>query len=171
MSSILDEPKNKNFLSPLGFTFNLKKTPATNFFLTRVALPGVNLALSEVDTPFVKMPLPGTKIQFNDLSVTFKVDEDMANWREIFEWMSALGFPQTFEQYREIKQKQLGEGVYSDATLTVLNSNMNPNLEFTFVNLFPYMLSDLDFSTQGADVEYIEATVQFRYEYFTAKKL
>jgi hypothetical protein len=169
--SLLNEPTNKNFLSPLGFVFNLKKTPSTNFFVTRASLPGLNLGIVEVPTPFVKMPVPGEKIQFNDLSITFKVDEDMKNWNEIFEWMVALGFPQSFEQYKEIREKQLGEGVYSDATLMVLNSNMNPNLEFQFVNLFPYMLSDLDFSTQGADVEYIEATVQFRYEYFTAKKL
>jgi hypothetical protein len=169
--SLLNEPTNKNFLSPLGFVFNLKKTPATNFFVTRASLPGLNLGIAEVPTPFVKMPVPGEKIQFNDLSITFKVDEDMRNWNEIFEWMVALGFPKSFEQYKEIRQKQLGEGIYSDATLLILNSSMNPNMEFQFVNLFPYMLSDLDFSTQGADVEYIEATVQFRYEYFTARKL
>jgi hypothetical protein len=169
--SLLNEPTNKNFLSPLGFVFNLKKTPATNFFVTRASLPGLNLAFAEIPTPFVKMPVPGEKIQFNDLSITFKVDEDMRNWNEIFEWMVALGFPKSFDQYKEIRQKQLGEGIYSDATLLILNSSMNPNMEFQFVNLFPYMLSDLDFSTQGADVEYIEATVQFRYEYFTARKL
>lgn len=169
--SLLNEPTNKNFLSPLGFVFNLKKTPATNFFVTRASLPGLNLAFAEVATPFVKMPVPGEKIQFNDLSITFKVDEDMRNWNEIYEWIIAMGFPQSFEQYKAIKQKQLGEGVYSDATLNVLTSSMNPNLEFQFVNMFPYMLSDLDFSTQGADVEYIEATVQFRFEYFTVKRL
>ena len=110
--SVINEPINKNFLSPLGFVFNLKKTPATNFFVTRASLPGLNLAFAEVPTPFVKMPVPGEKIQFNDLSVTFKVDEDMRNWNEIFDWMVALGFPKSFDQYREIRQKLLEQGLF-----------------------------------------------------------
>ena len=76
----MTEPTNKNFLSPLGFDFRVKKLPTTNFFVTRVAVPGFSLGVVESPTPFVRMPVPGDKIQFNDLQVTFKIDEDMKNY-------------------------------------------------------------------------------------------
>ena len=167
--SVTNEPTNKNFLSPLGFDFSIKKLPTTKFFVTRTTIPGFSLGVVEAPTPFVRLPLPGDKIQFNDLQVTFKIDEDMKNYLEIFNWIMGLGFPDNYGQYASLKSKgkTTGEGIYSDATVTVLTSAMNPNIEFAFRNVFPYSLTDLDFSTSSADVEYLEATVGFRYELFT----
>jgi len=163
--SVINEPTNKNFLSPLGFDFKIKKLPVTNFFVT------LSIGVVETPNPFVKLPLPGDKIQFGDLQVTFKIDEDMKNYKEIFDWIIGLGFPENYDQYANIKRKPAGEGVYSDATLTVLTSAMNPNVEFGFRNVFPYNISSLDFTTQSADVEYLEATVGFRYEMMTMNRL
>ena len=166
-------PTNKSFLSPLGFDFAIKKLPTTNFFVTRANIPGFSLGVVETPNPFVKIPIPGDKIQFSDLQVTFKIDEDMKNYLEIFNWIMGLGFPDNYGQYADIKSKgkTTGEGIYSDASLTVLTSAMNPNMEFTFRNAFPYSLTDVDFNTSSADVEYLEATVGFRYELFTIKSL
>jgi hypothetical protein len=162
-------PTNKSFLSPLGFNFAIKKLPTTNFFLTRANIPGFSVGVVEAPNPFVKLPIPGDKVQFNELQVTFKVDEDMKNYLEIFNWIMGLGFPDNYGQYANIKgkEKTSGEGIYSDATLTILTSAMNPNMEFTFRNAFPFSLTDLDFNTTSTDVEYLEATVSFRYELFT----
>lgn len=169
----MTSPTNKSFLSPLGFDFSIKKLPTTNFFVTRVTIPGFTLGVVESPTPFNKLPIPGDKIQFNDLQVTFKIDEDMKNYLEIFNWIMGLGFPDRYEQYADIKSKgkTTGEGIYSDASLTVLTSAMNPNIEFTFRNAFPYSLTDLDFNTSSADVEYLEGIVGFRFELFTIKSL
>lgn len=165
----MNTPVNKNFLSPLGFSFSIKKLPTTNFFVTRATLPGFNLGIATVPNPFVRIPLPGDKIDFSDLQVTFKIDEDMKNYIEIYNWVMGLGFPDNYGQYDALKKQQRGsgEGVYSDASLTVLTSAMNPNIEYTFRNAFPYSISDVDFNTSSADVEYIEATVSFKFELFT----
>jgi hypothetical protein len=162
------EPTNKNFLSPLGFTFGVKKLPHVNFFVTRTSIPGFSLGVAEYPNPFVVLPIPGDKIDFGELQVTFKVDEDMKNYLEIFNWIMGMGFPDRYEQYASIKRmgKGSGLGIYSDATLTVLTSAMNPNIEFSFRNVFPFSLTEIDFSTQSADVEYVEATASFRYELF-----
>ena len=167
--SVINEPTNKNFLSPLGFGFSIKKLPTTNFFVTRAVIPGFSIGVVETTNPFVKIPIPGDKIQFGDLQVTFKIDEDMKNYIEIFNWIIALGFPENYGQYSNIKRKgkTTGEGIYSDASLTVLTSAMNPNIEFAFRNAFPYSITDVEFNTSSADVEYLEATVGFRYELFT----
>jgi hypothetical protein len=171
--SVVNEPTNKNFLSPLGFDFRIKKLPTTNFFVTRTTIPGISLGVVESPTPFVKLPIPGDKIVFNDLQVTFKIDEDMKNYLEIFNWMMGLGFPEKFDQYAVLKNKARGsgDGIYSDGILTILTSAMNPNIEFSFRNVFPYSLTDVDFNTSSADVEYLEATVGFRYELFTINSL
>jgi hypothetical protein len=166
-------PTNKSFLSPLGFDFSIKKLPTTNFFVTRATIPGFTLGVAEAPTPFVRLPIPGDKIQFNDLQVTFKIDEDMKNYLEVFNWIMGLGFPDRYEQYAALKRKgkTTGDGIYSDASLTILTSAMNPNMEFTFRNVFPYSLTDVDFNTSLTDVEYLEATVGFRYELFTVATL
>ena len=166
-------PTNKSFLSPLGFDFSIKKLPTTNFFVTRATIPGITLGIAAAPTPFVRLPIPGDKIEFNDLQVTFKIDEDMKNYLEVFNWIMGLGFPDRYEQYAALKRKGkgTGDGIYSDASLTILTSAMNPNMEFTFRNVFPYSLTDVDFTTSIADVEYLEATVGFRYELFTVSTL
>jgi hypothetical protein len=56
--------------------------------------------------------------------------------------------------------------VFSDATLTILNSAMNPNQEISFKDVYCSSLSDLPFTTQAADVDYIECTATFKYRSF-----
>jgi hypothetical protein len=171
--SVLNEPTNKNFLSPLGFAFAIKRLPTVNFFVTRVNMPGVSLGVAETPTPFITIPRPG-RLQFSEMSVTFKVDEDMKNYKEIYGWMTALGRVDGFESYSSIaagEKSVSGEGIYSDGALSILTSAMNPNMLVTFSNMFPVSISDLDFTTQSADVEYLETTVSFRFQSFKIDEL
>lgn len=165
----MTEPVNKNFLSPLGYSFIVKKLPHVNFFTTRVNVPGVSMASVDVPTPFNRMPISGDKVSFDELTVTFKVDEDMENYIEVFNWIMGLGFPAKFDQYKSLasKGKFTGEGLYSDATVTIMTSAMNPNIEVTYKDLFPISLSEIEFSSTDADVEYLTATVTFRYREYT----
>lgn len=164
-------PTNKNQLSQLGFQFRVKKLPTTNFFVTRTNLPGLAGNPPGVATPFKIMPMAYDKLEYNDLSVTFKVDEDMKNWMEIFDWMVGIGFPTKFDERRLLEaQIGQGEGKFSDGALTVMTSAKNPNVQFMFKNLIPYSLSDLEFTTQDMDVNYLEATVNFRYLYYTIER-
>jgi hypothetical protein len=164
MSYITDEPSNKNFLSPLGFKFSIKKTPHVNYFVQNVNLPGVSLGSASIPTPFVKVPLAGDHIGYGDLQITFKVDEDMANYLEIFNWIKTIGFPDSYSQYNPAE-------VYSDATLTVLSSAMNPKFDITFVDLYPMDLGGFMFNSTAADVDYIETVATFRFRTFNITPL
>jgi hypothetical protein len=170
MSAITEIPNNRNFLSPIGFRFAIKKTPNVNYFVQAASVPSLTLGVANVPTPFVKLPLPGDHLQFGTFSITFRVDEEMRNYMELFNWMTALGKPQSFDQYRTLANQAVpgtGEGIYSDAILTVLSSAKNPQIVVNYRNIFPTDLSQLTFSATEDSINYVECTATFAYEMFT----
>lgn len=173
MSALTTQVTDPSFLSPFGFKLQIKKTPGLNYFVQKVSVPSVSLGSVDVDTPFTKIPFPGTRITFGNLQVTFKVDENLQNYLEIFRWLEGIGFPDNFSQYAGIANQgaSSGEGIFSDVTLLVLSSAMNPTHEITFVDCFPVDLSDLAFDSTAVDVEYLTATVTFANRRFYVKQL
>lgn len=170
------EPNNQNYLSPLGFRFQLSRTPKTNYFVQSVTLPSVSLGQFDLDDPFVKLPLPGTKLTYDTLNISFIVNEDMENYLEIYNWLKGLGFPESYSQYSALSSQApdlapKATDVYSDASLMVMSSNHNPNIKINFQEMFPISLSDLTFDSTLSDVEYLKATVTFRYRLYTIEKL
>lgn len=164
---------NKNMLSPLGFQLNIQRLPTLNFFVQSVTLPGITAATLDQITPLRAIPTPGDKIDYTELEVVFKVDEDMKNYIEVFEWIRALGFPDESEQYQALENQASGSGagIYSDATLIVLTSAMNPNIRIQIRDMFPTSLTPIEMSAVSADVEYIEATATFRFLGYSFVKL
>ena len=103
----------------------------------------------------------------------FKIDEDFVNYFEIYNWLVKLGFPNNFNQYAAIAASPpgSGQGTVSDATLTILNSSMRPNLEVILHDLFPVSISDANFTTTDTTVDYVTATVEFKFTYLSFNKL
>jgi hypothetical protein len=169
MSAIDNTPSNRNFLSPLNFKFTLKRAPHINFFLQKVNLPQVTINRTpEYATPLINIPLPGEFITFSPLNISFKVDEDLKNYLEIFNWIKALGDYGRDGDYRKLQDAQPGSdsGLVSDLSLMVLSSTKMPNYEIVFTDAFPTTLTALTFNTTDPDVSYIEAQVEFRYTIF-----
>ena len=167
------QPQNNNFLSPLGFRFTLKRSPNVTFFCTDANIPSFDLGWATQYTPFVDVHRPGDKPVYGSFRLTFKVDEDMVNYLEVYNWMVALGFPENFAQYQPLAAAppSSGKGVVSDGTLTILNSAQNPNIEVIFHDLFPVNISDVNFTTADTTVNYVTATVEFKYTLFNINKL
>ena len=94
------------------------------------------------------------------------------NWKEIYDWLIGLGFPEDFSQsiHRNIQnptlQTEVDANVYSDGTLTVLTSNKRPNIKINFKDMYPISLSPLPFDTTQTDIQYLEAEVEFAYRNF-----
>jgi hypothetical protein len=176
MAAIENQPKNTNYLSPLGFRFVLNRTPNTTYFAQNVRLPNLSLGQFDLEDPFVKLPTPGTKLSFEPLDITFMVDEDMQNYLEIHNWLRGLGFPESFDQYGNLVRQNVGGrtdplAVFSDASLVILSSHQNANIRVNFEDMFPISLSDLSFDSTLTDVEYLKATVTFRYKLYTIEKI
>lgn len=170
MAALDTTPNNQNFLSPLGFKFLIKKTPNTNYFVQNANIPAVATGDLLEPTPFIAVPVPGDHLTYGSLSLSFRVDEDMQNYRELYSWITGIGFPESYEQYRaELEENadiRIPTSMYSDATLIVLNSNMNPNIEITFKDLYPVNLGDVQFDTTQTDIEYVLCTCDFRFRSF-----
>lgn len=135
------------------------------------SLPSVSLGEANVPTPFIRQPFAGDHIDYGTLSITFKIDESMESYMEIYNWMIGIGKPENYDQYKAIDSRPTGEGVYSDVTLTVLSSAMRPLHEIIYQNAFPIQLTDVTFDTRANDVDYVEATATFRFSNITYNRL
>jgi hypothetical protein len=164
MSAIDNTPTNKNFLSPLNFKFIMKRAPHVNFFVQKVNIPAISLAEVNTPNPLLRIPEPGDHLDFDELRVSFRVDEDLQNYLEIQNWLRSIG-KQSFQQYGAIASKKIysGESIKSEISLTVLSSAKRPNYEIVFQDAFPTGLSSIEFDTSLEDVLYLEADASFRY--------
>ena len=171
--TVINTPTNKNFLSPLNFKFNIVRSPNLSFSVQQAVLPGINLAVIEQSTPFVNIPLASTRITYGEFTLTFKVDEDMENYREMYEWMNNIGLTKSFTDYAALQQGRKGSAnlIVSDLNLFILTSNLRPNISINFFDAFPVSLSDITLNTTDADVNYVDATVGFRYLRYEITKL
>ena len=165
-------PANINPLSPNGFMFTIQKLPSITFFCQEANLPGITLGAPEFANPFNMQPIPGETLTYDTLNVKFLVDEAMENYQSIYNWIVALGFPQSYEQYITfVNQDQRGAlselaRNYSDATLQILSGTNVPTQIVQFVDLFPVSIDSIAFESTNQDVQYIVGNATFRYGYY-----
>ena len=172
MTAIDRTPQNRDFLSPLNFKLLIKKCPGVEFFSQKLKVPSITLGVADYPNPFVNIPLPGDHLIFTPFEIEFKVDEDLKNYLEIWNWMIGLGFPHDFGQYKALADKPIisGEGIYSDLSVISLEGAHNPNIEAVFIDAYPVFLSEVEYLSTG-DVMYVTAQATFRYTLFTLGKM
>jgi len=185
-NSFARQPTSLDYASPTQFKFQISKLPKVEYFCTAVNLPSLTISETTQPTPFVDLPLPGTKLTYGTLSMTFLVDENLENFQEIHGWLRGLGFPEDYLEYGnlakagedrfpggsnavstepgKVKYGQTRQGaVFSDATLIVLTSKNNPIVECRFRDLYPTSIGELQYDQQATDVQYLTTTVSFNY--------
>ena len=167
-----NQVKNKNFLNPTGFKFILNRAPKVVFFSNQANIPGLNLGTADQTTYLTDIPVPGDKVQFQDLNLRFLVDEDLKNYMEIQNWIRGLGFPEENQEFRDLdaggltpKQNygQKMQDIYSDGTLQIQSSNYIAKFNVNFKDLFPVTLTTLSFDATDTDIDYFTADVSFKY--------
>ena len=63
------------------------------------------------------------------------------------------------------------ENIFSDGTMSILNSSLVSNFLIKFQGLFPYSLTTLSFDATDTDIEYFTAEVSFKYTYYEITNL
>ena len=165
-------PLNTSPLSPNGYMFTIARLPSLSYFCQEVSLPEITLPEALQLSPYVSIPIAGDQIQFGKLRVQFLVDEKMANYKAIYDWIVGLGFPETNAQYtKEInsnKTSSLSEVAKStsDASLVILGNKNTPIQEIQFVDCIPESLSSITFTSTSQDVQYLIGNCTFSYSHY-----
>ena len=165
---------NRNFLSPTGFKFGLKRSPGVAFFCNQANIPSLDLGIAVQPSYLKDIDRPGDKITFGDLNLRFLVDEDLVNYMEIQNWIRGLGFPESLDQSQELKDENIlgpmgkaNDDIYSDGTLQILSSNLIPKFQVIFRDLFTSNLSTVTFDATDTDIDYFTADLSFKYTLYT----
>ena len=185
------QPEELDFLRPNSFRFLIQSLPKVTYFCQAASLPSISLGYVLQSTPLVDIPRPGEKIDFGEFNIKFMIQEDMANYIELYNWIIALGFPESHNQSQSrfggastispegnvsatgsrpgLRSTDAAE--YSDATLLALDSDYQPVVEFTFKDCFPVGLTGIEFDVSTGDTQYFAAQAVFRYRMFTVTSL
>ena len=118
-------------------------------------MPSVSVTETLITRPQIDAYVPGDKFQYEPLTVTMLLAENLENYVEIFDWLN-----------RSVKTNN-SDDKYDDISVYILSSKNNPNAEVIFKNAFPVSLGSIGFNVQDADITYAQVDVTFRYDYFT----
>jgi len=187
MASVKRQPDKLDYASPTQFRFGIHQLPKVEFFSTAATIPALALSDVIVPTPFKSIPMMGDQLTYDNLSVSFIVDEYLENYLSIHEWMTAIGFPKNRTQFSQFKSntsntpstasspsRDIGDvqkptsanALFSDATLTVLSNKNNPIVNVFFRDLYPIAMTGLSYNQAATDVEYLTAEITFAYQLY-----
>ena len=189
-SPLARQPEKLDYASPTQFKFGIHQLPKVEFFTLIANVPGISAGVITRATPFKDIPIAGDKLSYENLSITFQIDEYLENYISLHNWMKGIGFPtdrQEFRTFRDVTSNTPASGktpptdlvgkavpdraLYSDAYLMILSNKNNPIVEVNFQNIFPVSLSALEFTQTVTDVEYMTATAEFAYQIYEINTL
>ena len=178
------QPTALDYSSPTQFRFLINQLPKVQYFTTEANIPGITLGEGTFNTPLKDLAILGDKLTYDDLTISFIVDENLENYIEMHTWLTSIGFPKDRKQFSEFRSttsnvatttrgesKDIGDvrattpelAMTSDAVMTILTNKNNPVVECRFADVFPTSLSGLSYSQNQTDVEYLTASVDFKY--------
>lgn len=184
------QPSNLDFANSSQFRFQLLKTPNVEYFVNAVNIPGISMSGdAEINTRYKTIPFMGDTLVFGDLELSFIVNENLTNYREIHDWMIGIAYPKSNQQFINAMNDELNNTkpganqpittdksgtsrppnpsvLKSDATLTILTNKNNPALRVNFKAVYPTSLSGLNYTTQNTDTEQLVANVTFKYNLY-----
>ena len=166
-----------NYLRPNSFKFQIAKIPNVTYTCQSANLPQIGLGAAMQQTPFVDIPHPGDKIFFGEFIIQFLINEDMSNYKELYDWMASIGVPSGGDQYGQLTRRasvykpEDYNNAFSDASLIILDSNNVANVRLNFQDLWPTSVEGLNFDITSSGMEYFVGTASFRYKVFTIEQL
>ena len=184
--SSTQQPTVYDYATGTQWRLAFNRVPKTTWFCTAANIPGITLGEAQYPTPMSDMIVTGDKLTFETLNITFIVDEELQNYRELWDWIVGMGSPVNHSQWETTLSKGDGavrtfgtsdadprtkttyeeSNLYSDSTLIVYNSKNKAKVNVQFKNMFPTTLSALEYSQELTDVEYFKASATFRYLYY-----
>jgi len=158
---------NFNKFNSQTFSLDISKCPMVSDYVQSVSVPGLTLGEAIAGTPFSDRKEPGDKIIFSVLSLTVILDEELKVWKEVYDWINGLGFPESFSQYKNFnpnaKTILSPAEAFSDASLLLYTSQQKPFMKLKFYDLFPIALGDIPLSFGETGDEFLSVVMDFQY--------
>ena len=178
------QPDNLDLARPTQFRFSILKIPNTEYFIQEVNLPGIAFSGDAVlNTRFTSLNMMGDTVNYEPLEISFSVQENLSNWREIHDWMVGIGFPENTGQFADAisdaavtrtsvpSRTANVSTLQSDATLMIMTNKNNPTVKVNFKNVYPTSLSGVSFDTKDTDAQNLTATMTMSYDYYNLEVL
>ena len=169
------QPSNINQLNIVNFEINFSRLPTVEYFCQRVNMPAVILGDTFQPTPFLNTPVEGDTLVFESVNMSFILDEDMQNYIEMYNWLTALGFPREYGQFRTLQDAGSANeysSKFSDMDIILHTNKANPNYKITFNDVFPTSISAVQFDTTATTLDPIIVDATFNFKgMFTINKL
>jgi len=164
-------PENINPLYTTNFIFSVHKAPLMTYFVQDVNLPEISLGQAQISNPLLDVPMPGDKVTYGNLTLSFTIDSNFKNYSELSNWLISLGYPENHNQFTTFVNSQANNltehlKTVSDATLAILDSANKPIATYTFVDCFPVSLSGFEYSSSETDARTIKATATFVFSHY-----
>ena len=168
-----DQPTSQNPLLVNYFQFVLDRVPNMVYFCQSVTLPGIGYGVADQPTILGHpVKIPTGAFRFEDLLLTFRVDENMTNWLELHTWIRTTGNYEDDAGALPYHAKgKSGLGKTSDATLLITNSAYKPKLKVHFKNVFPQYVSGINFAVTATTSTEAVATVKFAHTGYDIERL
>ena len=143
-----------NFLNPSSFvlTLDTQQFSGAEFTIQTMILPDVSADGAVLNFKQIDVAMASDKIQFGAFEISYLIDEDLINYKEIFDWLKS-----------NVESNHTATNHVRDLTLTIMNSANNVTKQIKFVDAYPTSLSSLPFDITTTDVEYLTAIASIRY--------
>ena len=150
-----------NFLNRSSFVLTLDSQTysGAEFTVQTMMLPDITSEGAPLPFRNLNVAMAGDKLTYGSFEVSYLIDEDLLNYKEIYDWMK-----QNVETLHQ--QEIIGNNHVRDLTLTIMNSANNVTKQINFIDAYPTALSSLPFDITTTDVEYLTAVVTFDYSYY-----
>ena len=93
------QPTALDYSSPTQFRFLINQLPKVQYFTTEANIPGISIGDGVMNTPLKDIPLLGDKLTYEDLAISFIVDENLENYIEMHNWLTGIAFPKDRSQF------------------------------------------------------------------------
>ena len=161
---------NTNYLQPNGFKISIdrKYFPNLQFFAQNIMHPSMTVEAVQLQIPRLAggLKLSGDNINFGELSMMVIMDEDLAAYKEIYNWM------QSFVNQQDASPMDVMNGAgpsFADITVSITNSHNNVIKQIIYKNAIPTSLGDIMFEAATGDVQYIIMPINFAFDQFEIK--
>ena len=142
-------------LSPNKFKVVIGLFPDTAFWAQKVTLPAINLGQNVLGTnTFLKWTTPGDTLSFDDLVISFIMDEDIVAYRKLKQWQL------------DMVGRELPNYRFSDLQIMLLTNNSNKNHSFKFSNTWPSTVGSFTMDTTVGEDQPITVEVSFKHTSF-----